>query len=68
MHFPVMIISEQPMKWEDVYACMHGKIDGIVTEDAGGDQASTIIDVTSDEIKILREGPISLEDIKEAIE
>ena len=74
MDTPIMVTSANIsgngslLKWEDVYACMHGKINGIVTEDAGGDQASTIIDVTSDEVKVLREGPISLEEIKEAIE
>ena len=71
---PIMVTSANIsgngslLKWKDVYACMHGKINGIVTEDARGDQASTIIDVTSDEIKVLREGPISIEEIKEAIE
>lgn len=71
---PIMVTSANIsgngslLKWEDVYASMHGKINGIVTENAKGDQASTIVDVTGDEIKILREGPISLEEIKEAIE
>ena len=71
---PIMVTSANIsgngslLKWEDVYACMHGKIDGIVTEDARGEQASTIIDVTSDEVRVLREGPISIEEIKEAIE
>ena len=71
---PIMVTSANIsgngslLKWEDVYACMHGKINGIVTEDARGEQASTIIDVTSNEIKALREGPISIEEIKEAIE
>ncbi len=70
---PIMVTSANIsgngslLKWEDVYASMHGKINGIVTEDARGDRASTIIDVTGDEIKILREGPISLKEIKEAI-
>ena len=71
---PIMVTSANIsgngslLKWEDVYASMHGKINGIVTEDARGDQASTIIDVTSDEVKVLREGPISIKEIKEAIE
>ncbi len=71
---PIMVTSANIsgngslLKWEDVYACMHGRINGIVTEDARGDQASTIVDVTGDQIKILREGPIGLKDIKEAIE
>lgn len=53
-------------KWKDVYGIMNGKIDGIVCEDARGEVSSTIIDV-SDDIKILREGPISLAQIMEVI-
>ena len=53
-------------KWKDVYGIMKGKIDGIVCEDAKGEVSSTIIDV-SDDIKILREGPISLAQIMEVI-
>ena len=74
LNAPIMVTSANIsgngslLKWEDVYASMHGKINGIVTEDARGVRASTIVDVTGDEIKILREGPISLEEIKEAIE
>ena len=55
------------LKWEDVLSCMDHKIDGIVCEDARGDSASSIIDVSGDEIKLLREGPISLNEIKEAL-
>ena len=54
------------LKWEDVYECLKGKIDAIVCEDARGEKASTIIDVRG-EIKVLREGPISLKGIREAI-
>lgn len=54
------------LKWEDVYACMNGKIDGIVCEDARGDLASTIVDCTGD-IKILRDGPISAAEIMETL-
>lgn len=53
-------------KWKDVYGIMKGKIDGIVCEDAKGEVSSTIIDV-SDDLKILREGPISLAQIMEVI-
>ena len=45
---------------------MNNKIDGIVCEDARGSISSTIIDM-SDDLKLLREGPISIEDIKETI-
>lgn len=54
------------LRWEDVYEEMNGKIDGIVMEDAKGDAASTIVDVSAD-MRILREGPISLEEIKGAL-
>ena len=54
------------LKWVDVYQDLNGKIDGIVTKDATGSIASTIIDVTG-EVKVLREGPISLEDIRKIL-
>ena len=54
------------LKWEDVYDSMKGKIDGIVCEDARGDRASTIVDLT-DKIKILREGPIGLDELEEIL-
>ena len=69
---PIMVTSANIsnegslLKWNDVYDAMNGKIDGIVCEDAGGDKASTIVDLT-DDIKILREGPISLDELKEAL-
>ena len=54
------------LKWEDVYKCMNNKIDAIVCEDAKGAIASTIIDLT-DDLKILREGPIKIEELMEVI-
>lgn len=53
-------------KWEDVYSQLNEKIDAIVTEDASGETSSTIIDVT-DGVKLLRQGPISLDDIMEVL-
>ena len=38
----------------------------IVCADARGEKASTIVDL-SDDIKILREGPISLDELEEAL-
>ena len=55
------------LKWEDVYAQLNGRIDGIVCSEATGSTSSTIIDVTED-VKLLRQGPITLEQIKETIE
>ena len=54
--------------WKDVYERFHGKIEGIVCEDALADSASTIIDVSKEELQILREGKISIKDIREVIE
>ena len=69
---PIMVTSANIsnegslLKWTDVFEAMNGKIDGIVCEDARGDKASTIVDLT-EEIKILREGPINLDELKEAL-
>lgn len=43
------------------------KIDGIVLGECQKLQASTIVDLSQEEIKILREGPISFEQIQNAI-
>lgn len=42
-------------------------IDGILEGEVSYGQASTIVDCTSDEIKIIREGPITLQQIKNVI-
>ena len=54
------------LKWEDVYKQLNEKIDGIVCEDATGETSSTIVDVTNG-FKLLREGPITLEAIREVL-
>ena len=54
-----------PSTAEEVFAQLNGRIELII--DGGktpGGVPSTVVDCTSDEIKILREGPISLEEIK----
>ena len=62
-------ISKEPAmsSWEEVALKLEGRIDGIVMEDAKGKEASTIVDCSSDEIKILRDGPISKDAIFELI-
>lgn len=45
-----------------------GKIDGIILGEAQGKVASTIVDVSESDIKILRQGPISKEDILNTIQ
>ena len=42
-------------------------IDGMMEGEVSFGEASTIVDCTTDEIKILREGPISIEQILEAL-
>jgi len=56
------------LKWQDVLTAMDGKIDGILCEDARGESASTIIDLSGEEIKVLREGPIGFNEIMEALQ
>lgn len=54
-----------PSTAEEVFAQLNGRIPLII--DGGktpGGVPSTVVDCASDEIKILREGPISLEEIK----
>lgn len=72
VNHPIMVTSANVsgegslLKWEDVYSCMNEKIEAIVCEDARGEMSSTIVDVTGD-VKILREGPISMEQIMECL-
>lgn len=54
------------LKWEEVYNQLNGSIDGIVCSDATGQTSSTIVDVT-DGVKLLREGPISIDEIMEVL-
>lgn len=54
------------LKWEEVYNQLNGSIDGIVCIDATGQTSSTIVDVT-DGVKLLREGPISIDEIMEVL-
>lgn len=54
------------LKAEDVINELDGRIDAIVNADARGDKASTIVDCIND-FKILREGPISKDEIDKVI-
>ena len=51
----------------DVLKQLDGRINGVVKGMAGGQMASTIIDMTSNTPVILREGKVSLEEILEVI-
>ncbi len=62
-------MSHEPslLKWKDVYEKLDGRIDGVVKKDASGSLSSTIVDCSSDDIKILRQGPITEEEIMDLI-
>ncbi len=62
-------ISNNPslQHFEDVYASLNGRIDGIVKGEAKSNIASTIVDTTNN-YQIIREGKIKASDIKSIIE
>ena len=51
----------------EVLAQLKGRIDGVVCGTSGSAQASTIIDMSGEEIKVLRQGKITLEEILEVL-
>lgn len=53
---------------EEVLKQLDGRIDGIVVGEAKGKAASTIVDMTKDTWKIVRQGPISEKDIIKILE
>lgn len=53
---------------EEVIAQLDGRIDGIVMGESGSSIASTIVDCTKEEVKILRAGAISENKIRKVIE
>ena len=61
-------ISGEPslQYWQEVREKLNGRIDGIVTADAGSATASTIIDL-SDGFRLLRQGKITEEELKEVL-
>ena len=61
-------ISGEPslQYWQEVREKLSGRIDGIVTADAGSATASTIIDL-SDGFRLLRRGKITEEELKEVL-
>ena len=72
--FPVMCANEEQIKSgehecadldEIEKACPH--LDGMMKGEVLYSKGSTIVDCSTDEIKILREGPISIEQIKEIV-
>lgn len=60
--------GQSPVTAEEVYEQLGGRVDLII--DAGktpGGVPSTLVDCTASELKILREGPISLEELLSAL-
>ena len=55
------------MNSEEVYKIFENNIDYIVKGTAGMQKPSTIIDLTKKDIKIIREGPVSLDTIKDIL-
>ena len=50
-------------KAEDVYELFKNKIGALIYEDSDDSLASTVVDLSDDEPKLLRQGPISFEEI-----
>ena len=63
-------LSDQPSGTtdEEVLKQLDGRIDGIVLGESGATQASTIVDVSTGELKIIRSGKISEEAIQKVWE
>lgn len=60
------ISGQAPSKLaSEAFEIFNGKIDGVYMADAAGYEASTILDLVGDQLKILRQGKISLEEIEE---
>lgn len=53
------------MKADEVLEIFDGKIAGVYMQDAPGYEASTIVDLVSDNMKILRAGKITIEQLEE---
>lgn len=66
---PSANLSGQPSctTLEEVLKQLDGRIDAVVLGESGASTASTVCDTTGDELKILRQGPIKLEDLEASI-
>ena len=71
---PILLTSanlsgeEAALNSEEAFNIFDGVVPFIVEGEAGSSMASTIIDLTQDEIKIVREGKIGLKELEEAVE
>ena len=59
--------EETGVRDEQVLEQLDGRIDAIVLGEAKGKLASTIVDMSEEEPRIVREGPISADDIKRVL-
>ena len=59
--------DETGVRDDQVLAQLDGRIDAIVLGEAKGKLASTIVDMSDEEPRIVREGPISADDIKKVL-
>ena len=66
---PSANLSGQPAGCNDteVLAQLSGRINGVVKGVSGAKQASTIVDMSNDELKIVREGVITLQELQEVV-
>lgn len=62
-------VSNEPslIKYEDVFDKFNGKIASLIKQDAINGIASSVVDLTTSPIKVLREGPVSLNEILKII-
>jgi len=51
------------LRAEDVYKTFNPQLVSMIKEDSEGQMASTVVDLTSNDLKILRQGPISKEQL-----
>ena len=67
---PSANISGQPActTSEEVLKQLEGRIDAVVLGESGASTSSTVCDTTGTELKILRQGPIKLEDLEATIQ
>ena len=59
--------GENTSTTEEVLQQLEGRIEAIVVGQSGGKQPSTIIDATDKELKVIRQGAITLEEVEKSL-
>ncbi len=60
--------GEKPLlNSEEVKSAFGSEIDAVISGESQKERPSTIVDLTEREVKVVREGPISIEEIKQAL-